>query len=737
MYYLDWLCSVCGTLFSARIQHMYVSTGRCKDHAAKLKHRQREHYTGDVPGSLLRPIRAGLLQNIGTDQLIALIATLEPISSQCAGAADPAGAALAMARGYVESIIAGNFTRVQLLDSVFWGDDTVTRKDGSRYVRPPQPKKKRPNDVDDAGDPENNAAPPAAGAAADSTPAPIRRRRRLIPPSPVVAAPVDHTNDTTDAAGAHPSPRAGGGGDHPPADAPPAGLLAPAGDDGLVSFTLPPIAACNTTAPPMVAAAGLAPPPPVGYTADNDQADGDAMVGGHMPTAPPPPADVPVAPTDAQPPSDPACAADNPPLALQTRAGSRTVDVVTGGVVDTEDRCTERPDYWEGILRYLLSTKRDLYRIWIEDIIPVLGIDWPFRIGVPVVDKDRQLKRCAVMRAVATAMNRIMAEKAVLPDPKLQRLLSQNMLDIAKRHSPYSEAPHFRSLFQLYEMIEAHFRSTPPQPPAAAADKATAAPPLPMGGGVGARTYPQSYGRAKGWAPPAACNATATAPRPPMSGGGFRMHPPSYGRAAGWVPPMAYKAATAAPRPTPMGGGAGGHPSTYGRAAVPLEAMSPIAPVLVQTPDTAVGPPEAAGALPSGNAALPHVVEEAAQIGPLFEFKMPCVDGVPMMQLPVDTKKSICRSYLEAIKTDMPGHWKEIAEKFLSVPCPIGDHRLSPQHLDYCRDILTMFFRQVLPLRPMYDEDKYLRLQQLLSQSKNNLSSVTDILRWIESGMTV
>ena len=73
-----------------------------------------------------------------------MVATLEPIPSQCitTGATGSVAAALATARGHVESIIAGNFTRVQLLDSVFWGDDTVTRKDGHRYSHPPRSKKR-------------------------------------------------------------------------------------------------------------------------------------------------------------------------------------------------------------------------------------------------------------------------------------------------------------------------------------------------------------------------------------------------------------------------------------------------------------------------------------------------------------------------------------------------------------------------------------------------------------------
>ena len=107
-----------------------------------MKHRKRARYTGNVPKPLLRPIRAGILQAIDTDALIILIATLEPIVSDSAGAADPAASAAAAARAHVVSIVADNYTRVQLLDSVFWGDDTTTRKDGRRYVHPPRPAKR-------------------------------------------------------------------------------------------------------------------------------------------------------------------------------------------------------------------------------------------------------------------------------------------------------------------------------------------------------------------------------------------------------------------------------------------------------------------------------------------------------------------------------------------------------------------------------------------------------------------
>ena len=189
-----WTCSVCETQFKSRVQNMYVSCGRCKTHTNEIRIAGRVHYDGDVPKLLIRPIRAGLLQAIGTDQLITLIATLEPIPSQVSSALDPAAAASAVARGYVESIVAGNYTRVQLLDSVFWGDDTVTRKDGHKYVHPPR---KRPRVVappGGGGDPLPADAPPAGLQVA----APLGGERN--PPAthvPSSTTPI-YTSDNTD-----------------------------------------------------------------------------------------------------------------------------------------------------------------------------------------------------------------------------------------------------------------------------------------------------------------------------------------------------------------------------------------------------------------------------------------------------------------------------------------------------------------------------------------------------------
>lgn len=136
----SWRCSVCDSKFQATVKNMYVSRGRCPEHSRQMKGPHRAKYGGDVPRALLRPIRAGILQSIDTDVLIALIATLEPLPSKATGADDPA-AALTMARLHVESIVTGNHTRVQLLDSVFWGDVQSNRADGHVYVRSQHPKK--------------------------------------------------------------------------------------------------------------------------------------------------------------------------------------------------------------------------------------------------------------------------------------------------------------------------------------------------------------------------------------------------------------------------------------------------------------------------------------------------------------------------------------------------------------------------------------------------------------------
>ena len=179
---LSFQCSCCEQQFDAIIQNMYYSSGKCKHHAFRTCGQKRECYTGNVPRPLLRPIRAGLLQNIGTDALTALIATLEPVVSDSAGTADPAVAAMAAARAHIESILTGNYTRVQLLDSIFWGDDTVTRKDGRRYVHPPRPVAAAPS-----GDAAGTTDGTAAAAAIAVAPAPRGRKRARVDGGPVAA----------------------------------------------------------------------------------------------------------------------------------------------------------------------------------------------------------------------------------------------------------------------------------------------------------------------------------------------------------------------------------------------------------------------------------------------------------------------------------------------------------------------------------------------------------------------
>lgn len=179
-----WLCSECGAVFETAVRLMRLSTGRCKAHTNAMKSRYRPRYDGDVPMPLRRPIRAGLLQTIGTDALVALVATLEPVVGAAAGAADPVAAALTAARGYVESIVARNYDRVQLLDSVFWGDDSVHRADGSVYVRPQRHRKRR------CGDATQSPSPPPADGDAGAEHAVVAGGSALVPhPDYVLVAP--------------------------------------------------------------------------------------------------------------------------------------------------------------------------------------------------------------------------------------------------------------------------------------------------------------------------------------------------------------------------------------------------------------------------------------------------------------------------------------------------------------------------------------------------------------------
>lgn len=487
---LLWRCSICNCTFSSKVHHMRVSTGKCVLHANKFKN--SNYYIGNVPNQLLRPIRAGLLQSIDIDQLIALITTLEPVPSQVTSALEPAAAALATARGYVESIVAGNYTRVQLLDSVFWGNDTVTRKNGHKYVHPPR---KRPR---------------------------------------VVALP------------------SGGDGDPPSADAPPVGLQVAAlpGGDGN------PPADAHPEGPAVAAAAPVydSLPPPAGHT-----------------TAPPllqlPPTKVqPLADNCATSPTDAPAADGPPPLVIQRHAEFCPSDVIGGGVVDTEDRCSERPEYWEGLLEFSDDT---------------------------VTRKDR-------------------------------------------RRYVHPPRPRKRSA-------------------------------------------------------------------PPLDGGDGELSPPPVG------------ASPLLPFTMPIIDGHAVVPSVPVAAddGFPVPA-TPVEELVVYNDQPPSRPPDV-----------------------MFKFRMPHINNIPVTCMPDDAKSSICRSYMDSIKTDLSGNWKDFATDFLAIPYPIGNHHLSDVHLQYCHQVLTLIFRASLHFRHIYDECKYLRLRKLLSESQNDTSRIMDILRWIESGMNV
>lgn len=123
---VEFRCSECGAIYAARVNNHRVATGRCGPHAAKLHRIQRPKYAGAVPPSLRRPLRAAVLQGLSRTDAVSLVQSLlsEGMDSDAA-------------HRYVAEVYDGGYTRVQLLDSTFWGEDTYHRKDGKVYHKKP------------------------------------------------------------------------------------------------------------------------------------------------------------------------------------------------------------------------------------------------------------------------------------------------------------------------------------------------------------------------------------------------------------------------------------------------------------------------------------------------------------------------------------------------------------------------------------------------------------------------
>ena len=101
---------------------MKHSSGRCEEHALKMRRSNRPRYNGTIPVNICRPIRAGLLQGVDHVRLVELIASMEPVEEHNQ---------ITTAEAHINEI--ASHTRLDLQDNGFWWDDTASRITGERY----------------------------------------------------------------------------------------------------------------------------------------------------------------------------------------------------------------------------------------------------------------------------------------------------------------------------------------------------------------------------------------------------------------------------------------------------------------------------------------------------------------------------------------------------------------------------------------------------------------------------
>jgi hypothetical protein len=132
---LHWMCCECDAIFESCVMNLTRTSCRCKYHSGILQTCKRPRYAGSVPMQLTRPIRAGLLESINSNDLVNLIVSFIENDNQ--------HDAHTLACTYISEM--ATHTRHQLLDGGFWWDDTSQRKNGTRYRHSIPPSRKRPS----------------------------------------------------------------------------------------------------------------------------------------------------------------------------------------------------------------------------------------------------------------------------------------------------------------------------------------------------------------------------------------------------------------------------------------------------------------------------------------------------------------------------------------------------------------------------------------------------------------
>lgn len=350
---------------------MKISSGKCKFHARVNRYHKRPLYGGNVPHSIRRVIRAGLLQKIDKDSLIALVATLEPDTKN--NPDDSTLSSTEMAQMHVESIMEGNYTEIQLLDSTFWGDNSGIRKNGRKYIRPKNTKKQEVDEdvsVDDCDPSSEYEVTPVElphnkynkiDANAAAPPARRGRKRRRRPRSPLTTS-----TAATQTAGTMPSPDAvTSSSPRPsPSDARTASSVATAGFVGAQAAATPTPA--HGTGPAAAAPAGA---PSAGVTLASDFGPPPVPRGGVGGAA-----DAAAYPVDEPAPRGSASVDDGgdapPSLAMDAPPRGTALVAYTGVGAAALLR-------WAPVAAAIEENDHQFFPFWEGMIAPRIGLGWP------------------------------------------------------------------------------------------------------------------------------------------------------------------------------------------------------------------------------------------------------------------------------------------------------------------------------------------------------------------------
>lgn len=125
---LHFRCCICQHEFNGICWNISRQMMICKNH--KKRGARVVRYKGNIPSSVSLPIRAGILLDIPNEKIVDLIMSLEHLQSKDNK----------LAESYIEEV--STYSKIQLADNCFWGDDSASRITKERYKRPKKKQKK-------------------------------------------------------------------------------------------------------------------------------------------------------------------------------------------------------------------------------------------------------------------------------------------------------------------------------------------------------------------------------------------------------------------------------------------------------------------------------------------------------------------------------------------------------------------------------------------------------------------